>query len=609
MKIKSILKLGTLALLTAALPACSFLDTDPQIIPDDGYYNSEQKLIYGLTGVYGVLNSEALYGNYYSLQIANADDLCYFNNYNNSESRPDRYNHSAGTATIYDTWSKLYEGIKNANRYIEAVEKTEIDPGKLSVDIGLYIAEARFLRAYYHFLLAQAWGDVPLRVKATTSPNPNDVQMAATPQEQVLKWCADEIEATIPDLYEPIDNTPSRVSQTVAQGILARVYLFMAGESVKQIDGLDKKEMYRRAAYWANEVIASHKHDLNESYEEIFINMIRDQYDTQFHESMWEAEFLGDRTSATDWTNGRIGDLIGLRSQSRTTNYSEWACNYSYGYYNGSYTLWQLYWENDRTADETASATVIDKRLTWNLPGYNYRGMNNQKISYKNKAGETVTRYLQQTQSMFKTPWVYNNNFAMPDIEGLDQTIEDAFDPADLVYDPTVMCAVRNAGKWRRETVYEKQMSAKSLYTTINFPILRYADVLLMYAEAINEYAGAPDDQAKEAIREIRKRAGVKTDESLLGDYRSFRDLVRNERGRELAFEGLRKWDLIRWGTFVEKMHNAGTNQPTENKYRNVSYTNYASANYANVTARHIYLPIPTKELAVNHALRQNPLW
>ena len=609
MKIKSILKLGTLALLTAALPACSFLDTDPQIIPDDGYYNSEQKLIYGLAGVYGVLNSEAIYGNYYSLQIANADDLCYFNNYNNSESRPDRYNHSAGTAAIYDTWSKLYEGIKNANRYIEAVEKTEIDPGKLSVDIGLYIAEARFLRAYYHFLLAQAWGDVPLRVKATTSPNPNDVQMAATPQEQVLKWCADEIEATIPDLYEPIDNTPSRVSQTVAQGILARVYLFMAGESVKQIDGLDKKEMYRRAAYWANEVIASHKHDLNESYEEIFINMIRDQYDTQFHESMWEAEFLGDRTSATDWTNGRIGDLIGLRSQSRTTNYSEWACNYSYGYYNGSYTLWQLYWENDRTADETASATVIDKRLTWNLPGYNYRGMNNQKISYKNKAGETVTRYLQQTQSMFKTPWVYNNNFAMPDIEGLDQTIENAFDPADLVYDPTVMCAVRNAGKWRRETVYEKQMSAKSLYTTINFPILRYADVLLMYAEAINEYAGAPDDQAKEAIREIRKRAGVKTDESLLGDYRSFRDLVRNERGRELAFEGLRKWDLIRWGTFVEKMHNAGTNQPTENKYRNVSYTNYASANYANVMARHIYLPIPTKELAVNHALRQNPLW
>lgn len=211
MKIKSILKLGTLALFTAALPACSFLDTDPQIIPDDGYYNSEQKLIYGLAGVYGVLNSEALYGNYYSLQIANADDLCYFNNYNNSESRPDRYNHSAGTAAIYDTWSKLYEGIKNANRYIEAVEKTEIDPGKLSVDIGLYIAEARFLRAYYHFLLAQAWGDMPLRVKATTSPNPNDVQMAATPQEQVLNGAPTRSKPRFPTSTSP-STTPPRAS-------------------------------------------------------------------------------------------------------------------------------------------------------------------------------------------------------------------------------------------------------------------------------------------------------------------------------------------------------------------------------------------------------------
>lgn len=552
MKIKSILKLGTLALLTAALPACSFLDTDPQIIPGEGYYNSEQKLIYGLAGVYGVLNSEALYGNYYSLQIANADDLCYFNNYNNSESRPDRYNHSAGTAAIYDAWSKLYEGIKNANRYIEAVEKTEIDPEKLSVGIELYIAEARFLRAYYHFLLAQAWGDVPLRVKATTSPNPNDVQMAATPQEQVLKWCADEIEATIPDLYEPIDNTPSRVSQTVAQGILARVYLFMAGESVKQIDGLDKKEMYRRAAYWANEVISSHKHDLNESYEEVFINMIRDQYDTQYHESMWEAEFLGDRTSATDWTNGRIGDLIGLRSQSGTTNYSEWACNYSYGYYNGSYTLWQLYWENDRTADETGSATVIDKRLMWNLPGYNYRGMNNQKISYKNKEGETVTRYLQQTQSMFKTPWVYNNSFAMPDIEGLDQTIEDAFDPADLVYDPTVMCAVRNAGKWRRETVYEKQMSAKSLYTTINFPILRYADVLLMYAEACcMSGEGTANITGLEALNKVRQRAGLTPAPALDMDNEEYG--IKAERRFELWLDDCDRYvDLIRWGDYKD---------------------------------------------------------
>ena len=608
MKMKNIYKLGSLILLGAACSACTFLDTEPQIIPSKGYYTNETRLKYGLAGVYGALNSEELYGSYYSLQIANADDLCYFNNYNNGETRPDRYNHSAGTSVIYETWLKLYEGIKNANEYLDEAGKAEIDPEKLSTDLKSYLAEARFLRAFYHFLLAQAWGDVPLRSEAATSPNPVNVQIAATPQEEVLKWCVDEIEAIVYDLDEGVEQTPSRVNQTVAEGILARIYLFMAGETVDEVEGLSKQEMYGKAAYWANEVIASQKHRLNESYEQVFINMIQDQYDTEFRESMWEAEFLGDRTSSTYWTNGRIGDLIGLKSQSGTTNYSEWACNYSYGYYNGSYTLWQLYWTDDRTADEASSRTVIDKRLTWNLPGYNYRGLNNQQISYQ-KDGATVTAVLKQDQSMYKTPWLYKNNFAMPEIEGLDTSVENAFDPADIIYDPTIMCAVRNAGKWRRETIYENQMSAKSLYTTINFPILRYSDVLLMYAEAINEYAGAPDEQAKEAVREVRRRAGVATDESQLGGQASFRNLVRNERARELAFEGLRKWDLIRWGIFVERMHLAGTNVPTESMYLNKTITDYAAGNYANVSARHIYLPIPTKELAVNHALQQNPLW
>lgn len=107
------------------------------------------------------------------------------------------------------------------------------------------------------------------------------------------------------------------------------------------------------------------------------------------------------------------------------------------------------------------------------------------------------------------------------------------------------MCAVRNAGKWRRETVYEKQMSAKSLYTTINFPILRYADVLLMYAEAkayLNEMDAAVWN---ETIKPIRQRAGLSgTDFPSSGDYTQ---IVRDERRVELALEGLRYFDLIRW--------------------------------------------------------------
>lgn len=632
MKIKNIYKLGSLALLGTALSACTFLDTDPQVITADGYYTTETKLQYGLAGVYGALSSEALYGHYYSLQISNADDLCYYSNYNSTETRPDRYNHTAGTAVVYETWLKLYQGIKNANEYIKGVEKSVeaslLDVESLSDDIGTYLGEARFLRAYYHFLLAQAWGDVPLRVESATSPNPEDVQLAATPQEEVLKWCVDEIEAVVDDLNEGVEDTPSRVSKTVAEGILARIYLFMAGKTVAEIEGLPKQEMYKKAAQWAYAVISSNKHQLNPSYEQVFINMIQDKYDETYHESMWEAEFLGDRTSADKWTNGRIGDLIGLKSQGGS-NYSEWACNYSYGFYNGSYTLWQLYTEEDRVKEDVSpeddeynikEQLIIDKRRLWNLPGYNYRGYSGsgasggQEITYK-QDGANVTRVLIQEKSMYKTPWVYQNNFALRTLEGLDQTVENAYNPEedDFVYDPNIMCAIRNAGKWRRETIYEKQMSAKNLYTTINFPILRYSDVLLMFAEAVNECTeihGTYLAEAQQKILDIRERAGIETDESQMNDQESFRELIRNERGRELAFEGLRKYDLIRWGIFVQKMHQCGNNIPRDYpSYYNQTYTNFAAISYGNVAERHIYLPIPTKELAVNHVLTQNPLW
>jgi hypothetical protein len=131
--------------------------------------------------------------------------------------------------------------------------------------------------------------------------------------------------------------------------------------------------------------------------------------------------------------------------------------------------------------------------------------------------------------------------------------------------------------------------------------------VLLMYAEAINEYAGAPDDQAKEAIREIRKRAGVKTDESLLGDYRSFRDLVRNERGRELAFEGHRFWDIRRWKIGAETTKVYGLTITPQND-GSFSYVR-SVIQQRGWDDRMNYYPIADAELFKNHNLVQNDGW
>lgn len=176
-------------------------------------------------------------------------------------------------------------------------------------------------------------------------------------------------------------------------------------------------------------------------------------------------------------------------------------------------------------------------------------------------------------------------------------------------HSPAIARATRDCGKFRRETEYEGIKGDRGTYTPINYPILRYADVLLMYAEAYNEYNGGPTKKVfEDCILPIRERAGIKT--RPFSEYSSqdaFRQLVRNERGRELVFESIRKYDLIRWGIFESSMaqyiDDASSSEWTGNT------ATAASTMAASVQSKHIVLPIPSIELGVNKELRQNPLW
>src|SRR5690606_4437084 len=122
----------------------------------------------------------------------------------------------------------------------------------------------------------------------------------------------------------------------------------------------------------------------------------------------------------------------------------------------------------------------------------------------------------------------------------------------------------RDCGKFRRK--YEVVMPKDNQYTPINFPVLRYADVLLMFAEADNYVNGEPSAEAYLAINQVRRRgygvpvgtAAPNVDLSGL-DQDSFLSVLQDERSRELAFEGLRKSDLIRWGKFTTNMQAAYT--------------------------------------------------
>ncbi|PWG80594.1 RagB/SusD family nutrient uptake outer membrane protein [Pararcticibacter amylolyticus] len=135
--------------------------------------------------------------------------------------------------------------------------------------------------------------------------------------------------------------------------------------------------------------------------------------------------------------------------------------------------------------------------------------------------------------------------------------------------------SMHGIGKFR--VVWKNDKGVADNKRNINWIQLRYSDVLLMYAESLNELHNGPTADAVKAIRDVRKRA-LGGNESKIGtiptDYQGFKDAIIEERKLELAFEGWRKTDLIRWGISFEKLTETKANlialARREGKYANV---------------------------------------
>jgi starch-binding outer membrane protein, SusD/RagB family len=158
-----------------------------------------------------------------------------------------------------------------------------------------------------------------------------------------------------------------------------------------------------------------------------------------------------------------------------------------------------------------------------------------------------------------------------------------------------------DCGKWKRE--YETYLPKSRDWSPTNFPVIRYADVLLMAAEAENEM-GNPDD-ALVYLNQVRARALAEAVPST--DQVSLRQIIRDERARELCFEGLRKFDLIRWGVFFKSIltcRNSINNSSSSSSLK----ARYLTA-YNNAGLRDTLLPIPSSELNVNGLMTQNAGW
>lgn len=148
-----------------------------------------------------------------------------------------------------------------------------------------------------------------------------------------------------------------------------------------------------------------------------------------------------------------------------------------------------------------------------------------------------------------------------------------------------------------------------------NFPVLRYAEVLLTYAEAKIEQ-NQIDDSVYEAINQVRRRAGMPdVDQAKYSNQAKLRELVRRERRVEFAYEGMRRWDILRWGIANEVMNQPivrveGELLTTKNEEGdfNVKITGTTLEEERTFTVgKHEVLPIPQSAIDANPNLTQNP--
>ncbi len=142
-------------------------------------------------------------------------------------------------------------------------------------------------------------------------------------------------------------------------------------------------------------------------------------------------------------------------------------------------------------------------------------------------------------------------------------------------------------GKFRK---YWTSIAGTNQNLGIDWPILRYADILLMFAEADNELNGGPSGEAITALEEVRKRAFAGHEDKMGAiptDYQGFFDAIVHERLLEFGGEGIRKYDLIRWNllaTTIEKTRqNLRDMMNQEGKYANIpTYIYYKKTPFLN---------------------------
>ena len=456
--------------------------------------------------------------------------------------------HNAATGYLSEEWR--YGDIRRILYYLDRLKDMDIDEAKKKRFEG----EARFILALRYYRMTRHFGDIPLNKE-----KPIDLDEAAlprSPKQEVLDYALANVNKAIDYLPETYTNDNiGRITKGAALTLKADMYLDMASYA-KFHKGQDATELWKEAALAAKQVIDLNLYGLEDDFAYIF----KAEANNNNKEVILAFQYKEDeKTHMLPILASPAG--TGITGQG-------WASFCPTRQLVDSYetTEGKTIYESD-LYDKNNPWENRDARLkkTFFLPGYECLRPNGSYEPYMphpaynkderiNHEGGGITGYMYLK---------YN-----------DQELE------------------KPSASWT------------------NFSLYRYAEVLLIYAEALNEY-DPNNTQIAWAVNQVRKRAELPGVDNLIGNQEAMREKIREERRHEFVAEHKRYFDILRW-KIAEKVLNEpgyGINKDENAPIGDYTVEQFLGQNRTFDASKHYLWPIPQSARDKNPNLGQNPNW
>ncbi len=549
------------AALTIGLSSCNYLDFDQS----NGYNSADEvyetwgRAQQSLTNLYGYMKDGFMpVGN--SMRECATDDAQYvWTSSNIHVYNDDRW---SPLNTIDDLWGHYYSGIRDVNSFLTNYENANFDRYKYNPDYEAWLSiaqywtsEARFLRALYHFELAKRYGSIVLAKDAIYTLDDVNTLTRSSFAETVAYIVAecDEIADKLPVDYESVKNkNTGRITKGAVLALKSRALLFAASKTYNADASIKDWEA---AASAANDVIEMDHYSL--------------------HDGLFPFNSSSDIITSPE--------LILERRLGESSNFE--AINTSVSFEGGKTGVCPSQNLVDAFETKNGYRVTLDENGVWKSDDIAFDPSN----PYQNR------------DSRFAATLLYNGS------TWHSKTMEcytGGKDGSTIVNASPTGYYLK---KYMNENVELSPIVRPTIHTWV---IMRYAEILLNYAEAMNEAYGPNDKQgfeltALQALNAVRSRAG-QPDKVNVTDPAVMRELIRNERRVEFAFEDQRFWDIRRW--------NIGDNDDVKNIKGVVisedqkSYTLKSVQNRTWSSKKNLY-PISVQETYNNPNLGQNPGW